>query len=66
VSHLKVFGCIAYAKILDAQKIKLEAKVMKYLFFEFMKAPHLKLGRQWKVISFHMICVDRKVCYIFI
>jgi hypothetical protein len=22
---------------------------------------HLELGRQWKVITFHMFCVDRKV-----
>jgi hypothetical protein len=27
---------------------------------------HLELGRQWKGITFHMFCMDRKVCIIFI
>jgi hypothetical protein len=22
---------------------------------------HLELGRQWKVIAFHMLCVDRRI-----
>jgi hypothetical protein len=27
---------------------------------------HSKLGRQWKVIAFHMFCVDRRICTFFI
>ena len=26
---------------------------------------HLEFGRQWKVIIFHMFCIDKRVCIIF-
>jgi hypothetical protein len=35
VAHIRVFGCIAYAKIPDASRTKLEAKLMKCLFLGF-------------------------------
>jgi hypothetical protein len=31
----------------------------------FLHPSHLELGRQWEVIAFHMICMDRRVCTIF-
>jgi hypothetical protein len=30
----------------------------------FLHPSHLELGRQWEVIAFHMICMDRRVCTI--
>ena len=35
MSYLKVFGCIAYAKVPNAWRMKLEAKAMKCLFLEY-------------------------------
>jgi hypothetical protein len=32
VSHLKVFGCIAYVHVLDEKRSKLDPKVVKCIF----------------------------------
>jgi hypothetical protein len=37
---------------------------ISYILFNrlCLRVVHLKLGRQWKVIAFHMFCVDRRIC----
>jgi hypothetical protein len=35
VTHLRVFGCVAYAKILDARRTKLDDKSKKCIFIEY-------------------------------
>ena len=35
ITHMRVFGCIAYAKVPDAKRGKLDAKVTKWLFLEY-------------------------------
>lgn len=35
ISHLKIFGCIAYASVSDERKIKLDDKSFKYIFIDY-------------------------------
>src|SRR5579875_3683115 len=47
ITHMRVFGCIAYAKVRDAKRTKLDAKGTKCLFLgycEGTKAYRLNFG----------------------
>ena len=37
VSHLKVFGCVAYAHVLDELRKKLDKKGHKFIFFGYFE-----------------------------
>jgi hypothetical protein len=61
VAHIRVFGCIAYAKIPDASRTKLEAKSVKCLFLgycEGTKAYKLICLESRKIIP----CCDVTFC----
>jgi hypothetical protein len=61
VAHIRVFGCIAYAKIPDASRTKLEAKSVKCLFLgycEGSKAYRLICLESRKIIR----CCDVTFC----
>jgi hypothetical protein len=61
VAHIRVFGCIAYAKIPDASRTKLEAKSAKCLFLgycEGSKAYRLICFESKKIIR----CCDVTFC----
>jgi transposase InsO family protein len=48
--HIRVFGCIAYAKIPDASRTKLEAKSVKCLFLGYC---------EWSK-AYRLICLESK------
>jgi hypothetical protein len=50
VTHIRVFGCIAYAKIPDASRTKLEAKSVKCLFLGYCKESK----------AYRLICLESK------
>lgn len=35
ISHMRVFGCVAYMKVPDQRRTKLDAKDVKYLFLGY-------------------------------
>ena len=50
VAHVRVFGCIAYAKIPDAQRTKLEAKAVRCLFLGYCEGTK----------AYRLMCLDTK------
>jgi hypothetical protein len=50
VAHIRVFGCIAYAKIPDASRTKLEAKSVKCLFLGYCEGSK----------AYRLICLESK------
>ena len=59
ISHMRVFGCIAYAKVPDEKRTKLDAKGMKCLFVgycEGTKAYRLVCLESQKIVKSPMLC----------
>lgn len=50
VSHLRVFGCIAYTNMPNSQKTKFEAKALKCLFFGYCEDTK----------AYRLMCLDTK------
>ncbi len=50
VSHLRVFGCKAFAHILDGKESKLESKSMPCVFFGYCEGTK----------AYHLMCVETK------
>ena len=50
VSHLRVFGCVAYAKVPDAMRTKLDAKATKCLMLGYCEGTK----------AYRLICVESK------
>ena len=50
VAHIRVFGCVAYAKIPDASRTKLDAKAVKCLFLGYCEGSK----------AYRLICLESK------
>ena len=63
IDHLKVFGCVAYAHILDQKRTKLDDKGEKCIFLgvsEQLKAYKLYNPNTKKIIISHDVAFDEK------
>lgn len=50
ISHMKIYGCIAYTKILDSMRSKLEAKGTRCIFLGYCKGTK----------AYRLLCLDTK------
>ena len=64
ISHMCMYGCMAYAKFLDQRRMKLDTKSIKCLFLRCCKSTKKKMIKSPDVVVFEELVYKRFLKYV--